>query len=121
MPIFHRYAITLRAHRKRCGNDAAAAECPEQLQRLLFHLLFFVLDVWDDVAQDIERRDSRISGAAYSLHRYCHDGFELETTMEGSQREHQSNGRAIGIGDGEAVGFAVPSLRFDKRDVIRSE
>src|ERR1035438_6493050 len=121
MPILHRDAITLRTHGKRSRNDTAAFERAKQLLRLLFHLLFFVLDVGDDVAEDVEGRDSWISGAAHGLHRYCHDGFELETTMEGSQREHQSNGRAIGIGDGEAVGFAVPSLRFDKRDVIRSE
>src|ERR1035441_1464940 len=118
MPIFNGYAIALRAHGKRCGTDAAAFERSEQLLRLLFHLLFFVLDVGDDVAQDVERRNAWVSSSANGLHRYCHDGFELETTMEGSERNYQSNGRAVGIGDGEASRFAVPGLSFDERDVI---
>src|ERR1035438_7774514 len=114
MPIFNGYAIALRAHGKRCGNDAAAFERSEQLLRLLFHLLFFVLDVGDDVAEDVEGRNSRISGATNGLHRYCHDGLELETAMQGSKRKHQSNGGAVGIGDSEAFGLRSEERRVGK-------
>ena len=38
--------------------------------------------------------------------------------MQRSQGQHQSNGRAVGISDGKAAGFAPPRLGFDQLDMI---
>ena len=54
MAIFDRDAIALRAHRKRCRVDARTVQRPQQFLRLLFHLFFFVRDVGNHVAQDVE-------------------------------------------------------------------
>jgi 3,4-dihydroxy-2-butanone 4-phosphate synthase len=45
------------------GTICLAVQAAEQLQRLFLHLLFFVLDEGDDVAEDVHRSDAGIAGA----------------------------------------------------------
>src|ERR1019366_3025996 len=71
-----------------------------------------------DVAENVEGRDSGISGAADRLHGYRHHRIQRETAMQRSQGEHESDGRAVGIGDGEASGLAAPGLGFDQLNMI---
>src|SRR5271166_705305 len=114
MAIFHGHAVALRAHSEGSGHHARAVERAQQLLRFLLHLLFFVLDVRNHVAEDIERRNSWISRAADRLHRDSHNRLKLKTTMKRSQRQQESNGRTIRIRDREPSRLAAPGLRLDE-------
>src|SRR5208337_3554244 len=63
-------------------------------------------------AENIERRHARISGPADRLHGDCHHGLESEGAMQWSQRQHQANRRAVGIGDDRAAGGGELRLQF---------
>ena len=91
---------------------------PQQLLRLLFHLLFLFGDVGYDVAENIERRNSRVSRAADRLHGNRHHRLESERAMQWSQRQHQSNGRAVGVGNRKPPGLAPPGLGIDQLNMI---
>ena len=95
----------------------APFELAEQFLGLLFHLFFFIADVGDHVAEDVERGHAGISRAAHGLHGDGHHGFEAELLVKGRQREHQADRRAVGIGHDVAAGFLAPCLDVDQLDV----
>ena len=66
--IFHRDAIAVRAHFRVQQRDLGIFQLAQQPARLGFQLLFFILDEGNYVAQNVERRHARISGAADRLH-----------------------------------------------------
>ena len=70
-----------------------AGEGAEELAALLFlELFFFALDKGDDVAEDVERGDAGVAGAADRLHRGDEEAFYAEMRLiEG--RERQERGR----------------------------
>ena len=62
--------------------------------------------------------DSGISRAADRLHGDRHHRLQREGAMQRGQRQHQANGRAVGVGDDKAARFGAPGLFFDEPDVI---
>ncbi len=59
--VFDGDAVAVRADARGRGLHGVSRQRAEQLQRLVLHLLFFVLDVGNDVAEDVERRRRRDS------------------------------------------------------------
>ena len=62
--------------------------------------------------------DAGIARAADGLHGGDENLVDAEAAMQRRQRQHQSDGGAVGIGHHEAAIFLVPLLRLDERNVI---
>jgi hypothetical protein len=72
------YAVAVRGEREGCGLEAGGGGCAEELGDLFLELLFFVLDVGDDVAEDVERGYAGVACAADSLHGGDEEFFDAE-------------------------------------------
>src|SRR5579864_8024678 len=118
MSVFHGHAVAVRAERKIGVDDARTVERSQQLARFRFHLVFFFGDVGNHVAQDVHGRDAGIARAADGLHGGDKNLVDAEAAVQRRQRQHQSNGGAVGIGDHEAAVFLVPLLRLDERNMV---
>src|SRR5271165_1351314 len=115
--VFDRNPIAVRRHAE-CGLlDMIAIQSSEELTRLLFHLLFLFGDIRDDVAQDVERGDARISCSTDRLHRGHENRLDAKFLMKRRERHHQSDGRAVRIGNNEATRLLAPALLFDEREM----
>ena len=91
---------------------------PQQFARLLFHLFFFLGDVGDDVAENVERGHAGIARAADRLHGHDHHLLQAEALFQRRQRHHQADGGAIRIGNDKAAAFLPPALRVHQLDVL---
>ena len=75
-------------------------DAPQDLGSLPFDLFLLASNVRDDVVQDVQRRDSRVSSTRDGLHRGAHDGLQgSEPILQGFQSDDNSSGRAIGVAD----------------------
>ena len=101
MPVDDRHARRRRADDHRERRHRVALERAEHLLRLALHLLFLARDRRDDVAEDVERRDARISGSGHRLQRRHHDARKAEAAQRG-QHDREGHGRAVGVGDDRA-------------------
>src|SRR5215469_4667253 len=68
VPVLHRDTIAVGGHAEAGILDTMAVQLAEELSRLLFHLLFFVLDERNHIAENVERRYTGISCTAHRLH-----------------------------------------------------
>ena len=85
-------------------------ESTENLGQFPFHLFFFFSDVRNNVIEDVEGRDSRVTGTRDGLHSRHHDGFEgTECLFESVERDRETSCRAVGVGDDETL---FETLRF---------
>jgi hypothetical protein len=87
-----RNAIATGAHARRERLDGVAFQLAEQLERLLFHLLFFVADVGNDVVEDVHGGHAGIARAADGLHGGGEDLLDAEEVVNGLEREHRTHG-----------------------------
>src|SRR5215472_688096 len=91
VPIFYGDAVALRAHGKAGRYDLRAIHVAKQFERLLLHLFFFFGDVGNDIAENVERSDARISCATDRLHRDRHHRLKPELLVQWSECQHQSD------------------------------
>ena len=92
----------------------------EQLQRFLFHLLFFFRDVGNYVAQNVERSDTGISRATDGLHSHRHDRFQTKVTgRSGASAMTSPMAEQLGLVTTKPPDFLAPGLCFDQLDVLR--
>jgi hypothetical protein len=96
------HAVALCAHGELAWRHAVSIQSSQQLASLLLHLLFFFRDVRDDITQNVERCDPRVSRSADGLHGDRHHSLQFESLVQWSERDDQPDGRAIRIGDYEA-------------------
>jgi hypothetical protein len=89
--------LQLRAHARGQRLDGVAFELAQQLQRLLFHLLFFAADVGNHVVENVHRRHAGIARAADGLHGGDKDLLDAEALLDGLERHHQADGGAVGL------------------------
>ena len=92
----------MRADADASFNETRTIPPAKQLLRLFFHLFFFAGDERDDIAENVERRDSRITRTGDGLHGDDKDFFQAEGIRERFENENKSCCRAIGIGNNEA-------------------
>ena len=78
-----RHAIAVALMRAARGVDSMAFELAQQLEHLLFHFLFFVADVGNDVVEDVHRGYAGIAGAADGLHGGDEDLLDSEAIFDG--------------------------------------
>ncbi len=90
---------------------------PSSLADLFLQLLFFVLDVGDDVAEDVERGDAGVARAGDGLHGADEEALDAEVFFERLEGEYEADGTAVGVGDDVAAGLASPLLGFDQAEV----
>src|SRR5882724_11841452 len=83
-------------------NETRTIPPAKQLLRFFFHLFFFAADERDDIAENVERRDSRIARTGDGLHGNDKDFFQAEGIGEGFENQNKSRGGAIWIGNHEA-------------------
>src|SRR5262249_8140069 len=68
MTIGNIHAMTLSAYCHRSRLDASICCSTQNLCRLLFDLLFLVLDKWQNVVNNIERSHARVTSTRKRLH-----------------------------------------------------
>jgi len=73
------YAVAVRGEREGCGLEAGGGSDAEELGDFFLELLFFILDVGDHVAENVERGYARIAGAGDGLHGGNEEFFDAET------------------------------------------
>ncbi len=115
--VFDGNAVAVRAHACRIGTNRSAIERAEQLHRLGLHLFLFIADEGDNIAQDVERWHARIARSADGLHGADEDAVDAEAIGERLEREHQSNGGAVRIGDDVSAGLLTPALLLEQRQM----
>src|SRR5580704_16710960 len=118
MSVFDRDTIAMRRHAKAGVVHMVAIELAEEFAGLLLHLFFFFGDVWNYVAQNVERGHAGIARAAHGLHGRYEERLDTEFLMQRSERDHQANGRTVGIGDDIPAGIFPPSLPLDQSEVF---
>jgi hypothetical protein len=109
------HAIGVRTDRG--GIRTAAAVAAENLQRFGLHLLFFAADERHHVAENVERRHSRIPRTRHGLHRRDHDRADVELAQR-RERHGEHDGRAIWIGDDRASPVFLLALLVEQRQLI---
>jgi hypothetical protein len=127
VPVLHRDAMTARRHGARRRFDLAVRQGAEQLAQLLLELVLLAADERNHVAQDVEARDARITGAGNRLHARHHHRLDAERRVQRRERDGEHRRRAIGIADDRALPVAQLSLsgeqvemgRIDVRDEQR--
>ncbi len=93
------YAIAVRGKGEGRGLEAGSGGCAEELGDFLLEFLFFVLDVGDDVAEDVERSYSGIAGAGDGLQGGDEEFVDAEAGFERSEGKDEADGAAVGVGD----------------------
>src|ERR1017187_1756408 len=119
VPVFHRDAIAVGCHAETSILHMVLVKLAEEFLRLLFHFLFFARDVWDHIAQNVQRGNARIAGPADCLHRGYKERLHAELLMQRRERDDQANSRAIGIGHDVSARLLAPALQLDQREMIR--
>ena len=120
MAVFHRHPVAVRTHPGVQRFYPVSAQLAQQFQRLSFEFFFLALDVGDDIAQDVERGDPRITGAADGLHGAHKYALQAKAIGQRLQRQHQPDGAAVGVGHDVAAGLISPALRLQQvRDGLR--
>ena len=114
VPVHHVHPVALGAHGERGGLRAAAVQPTEDLPRLALDLLFLVRDERHHVVRDVERRHAWIARAGQGLQRRHEHRLDAEARRERRQRQRDHHGRAVGIGDDEAVAAGV-----QQREMVR--
>src|SRR5579862_7180093 len=71
----------------------------EHLSRLECHFLFLPRNVRNDVIEDVQRRDTWITGARERLHRRYNHSADSERLVQRGEGSHQSGRRTIWIRD----------------------
>src|SRR5215469_2508461 len=99
MPVLDGHAIALNAYLERSRSKPATVGLPEHLTRFLFHFVFFIGDVGNDIAQNVERCDTGVSRTTHRLHGYSHYRLDFITLVERCQREHEAHRRAVRVAD----------------------
>ena len=130
MAVFDGHAVAMSADDEAGFDEARAIPFAEQLLRLGFHFFLFAADERHDVAEDVERGNTGITGAGSSLHGNDEKLFQAEGIGERFENEDESGGGAIRICDDEAGTIAAIFLlqwngievscvdfRNEKRDV----
>src|ERR1039458_4572424 len=115
--IFHRNSIAVCRHAKGCRFDPLVGQFTEKFAGLLLHLFFFLGDVGNDVAENVERSYSRITCAADGLHGGNEQGLDAEFLMQRRQRHHQSNRRTVRVGNDVSARLLAPILLLDQGSV----
>ena len=115
--IDHRHAIAMRADLRGQRLDVIAREVPEDLLRLLLHLLFFAADERNHVAHDVHRRHARIARARDRLQGGRDDARDAEL-LQGREPHREHDGRAVGIGHDLPLPSARALLAGDQLQVI---
>lgn len=73
-----------------------------------FDFLFFAGNVRDDVVEDVHAGDAGVAAAGDGLEGGDGDGGEAaEGVVEGFERDDETGGGAVGVGDDEAFGEVV--------------
>src|SRR6266852_6156563 len=90
----------------------------KNLVSLTLNLLFFALDVGDNVAKNIHRGYSRITRSRHGLHRRDNYSIDAKFIMQRLQRQSQDGRGAVRIGDNEAITFLMSLLLFYQASVI---
>jgi hypothetical protein len=85
---------------------------------LLLHLVFFAADVGHDVAEDVERRHARVTGAGDRLHGRD-DHLRQPELAQRRQRRGEHDRGAVGIGHDEAGPALHTLLLGDDGEVVR--
>ena len=117
--IFHCDAVAVRTYPGRQSFHLGAVELAQQFERLGFELLFFAADVRNHIAQDVERRDARITGPADRLHGAHKYALQAKAVGQRLEREHQPDRAAVGVGHDVAAGLLTPGLRLEQAQVGR--
>ncbi len=99
-------AVAVRGEGEGRGLEAGGGGRAEELGDLFLELLFFVLDVGDDVAEDVERGDAGIAGAGDGLQGGDEELVDAEAGFERREGEDEADGAAVGVGDDVAAGGA---------------
>ena len=97
----------------------AAAQFAKHLLHLAFDLRLLVTYVWDDVAEDIERSNSWISGAGYCLHGGREHGAHAKALVQRCERNGCDRCRAVGVRDDRSLPAARFPLHGDQAEVRR--
>ena len=80
-------------------------------------LLFFALDVGDDVAQDVEGGHAGVACSADGLHGGDEDALNAEAIGQRLEGEDQADGAAVGVGDDVSAGLLAPGLGLEQVEV----
>jgi hypothetical protein len=97
----------------------ALFHAPEHLRDLALDLRFFLADERDHVAQDIERWDTRITGAGHRLHRDREHLPDAERFVKWCEGHGRYRGGAVGVGDDAATPPALGALALQQRQMVR--
>src|ERR1700733_7129154 len=119
VPIFNSNAVAMSAHLAVKQIDLSVVQAAKQLADFFLQLLFFVLDEWHNISQDVERGYTGIPCTADRLHCADKQALNPEALLQRFEGQHQSNRAAIWIGDDIAATFFAPALRLDQGEMIR--
>ena len=115
--VFHCHAIAVRTYPGIQSFHPGAIELAQQFERLGFELLFFAADVRNYIAQDVQRRNAWITGAADRLHGADKYALQAKALRQWFERQHQPDGAAVGVGHDVAAGLLAPVLRLEQAQV----
>src|SRR5580700_654018 len=116
--VFHRDAIAMRCHAEAGILHVIAVQLAEEFLRLLLHLFFFFRNVWDHIAQNVERRNAGIARPADRLHGRHEERFHAKRLVQRRESDDQADRRTIRIGHDESARLLAPALLLDQREMV---
>src|ERR1019366_8494820 len=96
---------------------SVAGQFTEKFAGLLLHLFFFLGNVGNDIAENVEGSHSGIACAADGLHGSNEQGLDAKFLMQRSQRHYQSDRRTVRVGNDVSARLLAPTLLLDQGNV----
>src|SRR5262249_4411446 len=109
----------MRGDAEAAGLHLYAVQLAEKLSGFGFKLLFFLRDVRNHIAENIERGHARVPRATDRLHRADEDVVETEAECQRRQCQNETDCRAVGISDDESAVRLEPPLRLQQFQMVR--